>query len=161
MVLPHRHVGRLVKQNIGRHQHRIRIEPEHRLIAFFAGLLLELGHSIKPAKRRHAIQQPSQLSMLRHAALVENDALLRIETRSQQTCSHLASAGAQGRRILLDGNGMEVNNAVDAVIFLLHRDPILDGAEIISKVQITGRLHTGEHAFHASGPLLRNIICRQ
>ena len=79
LVLADRHMGGAIHQNVGRHQHRIVVEPDGRVLAVLAGLFLELGHAVEPADPRHAIEDPRQFRMPGHLALVEHDMLLRID----------------------------------------------------------------------------------
>ena len=72
LVFAHRHMGRLVNQDVGGHQHRIGVEPHAGAFLVLAGFLLELGHAVHPAQPRHAIEDPAQLGMFRHLALVED-----------------------------------------------------------------------------------------
>ena len=41
--------------------------------------------------------------------------------------------------------GVHVDDAVDALVRLLHGDEALDGAEIVAEMQVPGRLHAGKH----------------
>ena len=63
-------------------------------------------------------------------------------------------------RVLVDGDGVQVHDAVDALVVVLQPDPVLEGAQVIPDVQIAGRLDTGEDSwFHARGgesPILRD-----
>src|SRR5262249_12041487 len=43
------------------------------------------------------------------------------------------------------GDGVQVDHAIDAVVLVLQRDELRDGAEIIAEVQVAGRLHAGKH----------------
>src|SRR5262249_13322603 len=43
------------------------------------------------------------------------------------------------------GDGVQVDHAIDAVVPVLQRDELRDGAEIIAEVQVAGRLHAGKH----------------
>ena len=49
------------------------------------------------------------------------------------------------------GNGVQVNNTVDAFMARLHVDETGNGPKIISQMQITRRLNTGEYARGWSG----------
>ena len=40
---------------------------------------------------------------------------------------------------------VKIDDAIDAVVSLLQRDKLRDGAEIIAEVQIAGRLHAGKY----------------
>ena len=63
LVVADRNMRRAIGQNVGRHQVRIGIEPDGRLLAVFAGLLLELRHAVEPAEPGDAIEDPGKLGM--------------------------------------------------------------------------------------------------
>jgi hypothetical protein len=58
---------------------RIGEQAERGVLAVLAGLVLELGHAVHPADARDAVEDPGELGVLRHAALVEDDVLLRVD----------------------------------------------------------------------------------
>src|ERR1700732_875741 len=74
-----------ISQNFGRHQHRIVVETNRRILAILAGLFLELRHAVEPADPRHAIEYPCQFRVSGHLALVEHDVLFRIDTRGDES----------------------------------------------------------------------------
>ena len=76
LVVADGHVRAAIGEDIGSHQHRIGIEPDGRILAILAGLLLELRHAVEPAEPRHAIEDPGELGMLGHLALIEENARL-------------------------------------------------------------------------------------
>ena len=61
---------------------------------------------------------------------------------------HLVRGPAQRRRF--DGNGdrMQVNDAVETVMFGLPRDPVPDRAEVVADVFVARRLDAREDACH-------------
>ncbi len=81
LVLADRNVRGAIQQNVRRHQHRIVVETHGRVFAVLAGLFLELGHAVQPAEAGDAVEDPGQLGMAGHLALVEHDVLLRIDAR--------------------------------------------------------------------------------
>src|SRR5213075_1173133 len=54
----------------------------------------------------------------------------------------------QGRGLVRLRDGVQVHDAEQAVVLVLQLDPILDGAEVISDVQLARGLDTGEDARH-------------
>ena len=64
LVVADRHVGGAIEQDVGRHQHRIVVEADGRVLAVLARLLLELGHAVEPAEPRDAIEHPGELGVL-------------------------------------------------------------------------------------------------
>src|ERR1700761_7476812 len=45
---------------------------------------------------------------------------------------------------------MQIDNAEDAFVLILQRDPVADCPEIIAEMQIAGRLHAGENTVHGA-----------
>ena len=83
--------------------------------------------------------------MLGDLALVEDDVLLRIDARGDERRRHLADAGLQFGGVLRHGDGVQIDDAIDAVMRALQFDEFDDRAEIIAEMQIAGRLHAGKH----------------
>jgi hypothetical protein len=64
----------------------------------------------------------------RDLALIEDDVSLRIDAGGEEGSRHLADVARQLDRILPDRDRMHVDDAIDAVMRLLQRDEIDDGA---------------------------------
>ena len=146
LVLADRHMGGAIDQNVGGHQGRIGVEPDRGVLAVLAGLLLELGHAVEPAEPRDAVEDPGELGVLGDLALVEDDVLLRIDAAGDEGGGHLADRLRQLGRVLPDRDGVQVDDAIDAVVGLLQLDELHDRAEIVAEMQVAGRLHAGKHA---------------
>src|SRR5262249_22726674 len=58
---------------------------------------------------------------------------------------HLADGPRQLRGVLPGRDGVQVDDAINAVVALLQLDEPLDCAEIVAEVQVTGRLHAGKN----------------
>ena len=154
LVLADRHVRRLVEQDVGRHQHRIGVEPEPGIVALLAGLLLELGHAVEPAQGREAAQEPAKLGMARDAALVEDDAAVGIDAGGDVGGGHFVRLGAELKRVLRQRERVQIDDAEDAVEIALEAHPVADRAEIIAEMQVAGRLDAGKDPIH------RGLIAR-
>ena len=63
LVVADGHVRRPIGEDVGRHQVRIDVEPDGRVLAVLAGLLLELRHAVEPAEPRDAIEDPGELGV--------------------------------------------------------------------------------------------------
>jgi len=87
LILTDRDMGCAVDQDVRRHQGRVGIKADGRVLAILAGLLLELGHAVEPAQPGDAIEHPGELGVLGDLALVEHDVPPRID-----------AAGDVGRR---------------------------------------------------------------
>jgi len=81
-------------------------------------------------------------------ALVEHDVFLGIDTTGQIGGGHLASGLAQLVGVLRLGQRVQVDNAEDALVIVLQRDPVANGTEIIAEMQVAGRLNAGKDTIH-------------
>ena len=77
--------------------------------------------------------------------LVEHDILSGIDAAGEECRGDLADRERQFARILPDGDGVQVDDAVDAIKTILQLDKALDGAEIIAEMEIASRLHAGKN----------------
>src|SRR4051794_28168794 len=150
LVLADRHMRRAVSQDVGRHEHRIVIEPDRGVLAILAGLLLELGHTVEPAEPRNAIEHPRELRVFGNLALIEHDVPLGIDASGDESRRHLAGRAPKrfwpAPYVNRYGDRVHVDNAIDALELLLQRDEFLDRAEVVAEMQVAGRLHPGKHA---------------
>ena len=78
-------------------------------------------------------------------------------------------AGEIGRRYITDrlvqfpwllphGDGVEVHHAIDALMGILHMNPVEHGTKIIAQMQITGGLHAGKNPWSECGH--GKILCK-
>ena len=86
--------------------------------------------------------------MGRDMALGEDDRLADIDARRDIGGGDLARRPRKGGRILRQGDRMQVDDAEDRLALRLQPDPVLERPQIISKVQLVGRLHAGKDADH-------------
>src|SRR5215470_7468752 len=70
-----------------------------------------------------------------------------IDADRQQHTGQLLNLVSQLQRILVDGDGVQVDNAVDAIVVVLDFGPVFQSAQIISDVRAAGRLDAGENSF--------------
>ena len=85
--------------------------------------------------------------MLRHMGLDEHDILLRVQPAGDILRQLLQTSAPQIGRHLPDRNGVHIDDAVDALIFVLQLDPVFDRAHIRAKRQIAARLNARKDAF--------------
>ena len=155
LVLADRHMGGAIDQNIGRHQRRISVQADGSVLAVFAGLLLELRHAVEPAEPGDAIEHPGKLGVLGDLALVEHDVFFWIDAAGDERRGDLANGMRQLGRLLPGRDGVQVDDAIDAIVAVLQFDEALDRAEIVAEVQVAGRLDAGKNQFfeaHARSP---------
>src|SRR6185437_1082739 len=75
-----------------------------------------------------------------------------IDSRRDVDGRDLFNLGPQNGGLLKNGDGVQVDDAEDALVIVLNPDPILEGAQLVADVQIAGRLHPGEDScFHGRG----------
>ena len=163
LVLADRHMGGAVQQNVRGHQHRIIVEPDGRVLAVLAGLLLELRHAAEPADARDAVEDPGKLGVAGDLALVEHDVLLRVDAGGDEGCRHLAGVAGELRRAAPDVDALRdrvhVDDAIDAVMGFLHLHEVDDRAEVIAEMQIARRLDARKYFFNKSHSQLPEDAC--
>ena len=115
LILAHGDAGGVVEQDIRRLQHRIGEQTRgHELM--LTGLGLELGHALEFAVgSRGGLKDPGQLGVFGHLGLREEDALLRVEAAGEEIPRHLHRPVPEGLRVVVDGDGVVVHHAVDAL----------------------------------------------
>src|SRR4029077_2154633 len=129
LVFADRHMGGAINQNIGSHQRRIGVEADRSILAILAGLLLELRHAGKPTQPRHAIEYPGELGVLGDLALVEYDIFFWIDSAGEKGGGNLADGTRQFTGLLPHGNGVQIDDAINAVETVLQLDEPLNRAE--------------------------------
>ena len=78
--------------------------------------------------------------------LVEKDRLCRVDAGGEQPRSDFAGAIAQLRRILPNGDRVQVNDAINRFHLALHIGPALDRTKVVAKLQTTGGFDAGKDA---------------
>jgi hypothetical protein len=81
--------------------------------------------------------------------LVEQDLVHRVDAAGNEDGGIDAGLLAQLGRILGHGDGVQIDQAEDALIFALQGYPILDRAKIIAEMGDAGGLDAREDACHA------------
>ncbi len=61
------------------------------------------------------------------------------------------------QRILRHGDGVQIDDAIEAFVALLQLDEFDDGAEIVAKMQIAGGLHAGKDALGEVRHVMRRL----
>ena len=82
-----------------------------------------------------------ELGVLAHGGLDENDRALGINAGGDISGGDFAAAAGQLFRIGSRGDGVQIDDAIDALVLILQRDKLLQRAEIIAEMQAVGRLH--------------------
>ncbi len=121
LVLADGNVRRLVEKDVGRHQVGVGIEADRGVLLVLARLLFELRHPVEPAETGDAVEDPGELRMCGDLALVEDDMRPRVDARGQHRRRNLPRVGGQFPRVLPDGDGVQIDDAEDALEFLCSR----------------------------------------
>ena len=130
-------------------QHRI---PDQAVVDALLGFLhlphlfLEGGHPHQPAQGRYHAQQSVQAHHLRHLGLDKDNGLLRVNAGRQPVQGHFVDVGlnvGHVRRVFNGGQGVDVNDAVDAAVVLLQVHPVFQRPQVIAQVQPPGGAHPG------------------
>ena len=149
LILAYRHGVGFVKDNVGGLQHRV---AHQAVVDAFLGFLqlphlfLESRHPQQPAQRRYHTEQGMQTHHLRHVGLDKEDGLLRVNAGGQPVQRHFVDVGSDFRhlpRVLNGGQGVDVDDAVDATVILLQIDPVFQGTQVVAQVQPPGGAHPG------------------
>ena len=118
LVVADRHEIGLVEQDVARHQHRVREQPgRDELVP--VGLLLELRHAAQLAVAGDSRQQPGRLGVGHDVALAEDGRALGVEAGREEHRREVERRLAQLRRVVLDGDRVQVDDAEEAVMRLL------------------------------------------
>ena len=137
LIFANRYLVSLIQQNVCRHQHRIVKQTGVDVFRVAGGFILELGHAAQLAEIGVAVQRPAQLSVFRHVRLYEDGAFFRVDAAGQIQSQRVERRFTQRLRVLADGNRMLVHDAVDAVIVILHVDPLTQCTHVVTDGQFT------------------------
>jgi hypothetical protein len=73
-----------------------------------------------------------------------------IDAAGEEERGDLIDLGAQFGRVLVDRDGVQIDDAEDRLIVILEVDPVLERAEVIADVEVAGRLDAAENTwFHS------------
>lgn len=79
--------------------------------------------------------------------LDEHDTLGGIESGGEPIEENLDGILFQARRIgVVGGEGVPIGDEEEAVVLILHANPVDEGADIIAEVKFAGGAHSAEHA---------------
>ena len=111
-------------------------------------LVLELGHAPQFAHGGRALEQPREPSVLGHVALDEEGAAVGVEAGGQEVESRFVGPGPELGRVDVEGQGVQVDDAVEAVVHVLVGHPVAHRPEVVAQMQLTARLQSGQNAGH-------------
>ncbi len=144
LVLADGHLLGAIGEHVGGLQDRIEEQPGRDELALEHGLVAELVHALQSPELRDARQQPGELGVLVHVALSEEDRARRVEPCGEQDRERVIEALAQLRRVVGDGDRVQVDDAEDALAALLARDVLGDRPDVVAQVLSARGLDAGE-----------------
>ena len=108
-------------------------------------LVLELRHPAQLAVGDVALHDPPELAVLAHVTLREHGGHVGVEPDGEQHRRERHRGIADDTGLLGDRERVEVDDAVERVAFVLPANPVLERTEVVAEVDVTGRLHAGQH----------------
>ena len=145
LVLAHGDEVRPVQQDVGGLQDGVVQEAgAHALDPL--RLLLELGHPLEITQGRHRVEEPRELGVLRDVRLNEQRAAVRLQSARDEGDGQVQHPPVQLLGLVGDRDGVEVHDAVDALVALRQLHPVLDRPEVVPQVDVSGRLNAAEYS---------------
>ena len=138
------HERRLVQKNVCRHKHGVVHESHVHVVGVLGALVLELGHARKFAGVCDGVENPRQFAVRGDVRLHEQHALFGVDAAGDEQRHQLERVFAQLRRLLFDGDGVQVGDGVDALVFVLQFREIADGADVVADGDRAARLNGGK-----------------
>jgi hypothetical protein len=156
LVFAHGDEVRFVKEHVRSLEHGVVEETRaRRFDPALPRLVLELRHARELPKSRHAVEQPAKLRVFTDLALAEDHTPLGVEARGEVYGSHLPDLLPQHLRVLGHRDCVQVHNAEVVLVFVLHRNPVLERPHIVSHVEVAARLYPAEYPlFSLHGAIL-------
>ena len=153
LVLAHGHHLALVDQDVRRLQHGVVQQADVDVLAVLARLVLELGHALQLAQRGERVEDPRQVRVPRHLGLHEQQSLLQVDAAGHQLQGHLPHGLGHLLRVVLDGDGVKVDDGDVGAVLVLQAHPVAHGAEIVADVQQPCRLDARKENLHKPLPM--------
>ena len=147
LVLAHRDLVGVVQQDVGGLECRIGEQPAGHEIRTI-GLVLELGHATELAERRGALHHPGALGVLGEVALDEKCAAFGIDADGDEQLGQREGGSSELFGLVRHGEGVQVDHAVDGLVFVLHGHPVLECPQQVAEVNRSGGLDAREDACH-------------
>ena len=120
LVITDRNKIRLVQQNVGGHQGRIGQKPGRHGVAALRSLIFVLSHAFQFTHIGHGRHNPTELYMFGNFRLNEENRFFRIQPGCQIDGCQLTCPFMKHLRVLRDRNGMLIDDAIIAFVFILH-----------------------------------------
>ena len=151
LIVADRHLVGVVQQDVGGLQRRVGEQPGRDEVAFALGrLVLELGHPAELAERHGALHHPASWLCCTHVALHEDGGHVGVEADREQHRRQPQRGLADHARRLGDGEGMEVDDAVERVALVLAVDPVAQRPQVVAEMDVAGGLDARQDAGHGA-----------
>ena len=146
LIVADRHLVGVVQQDVGRLEGGIREQAGRGELPLpLRRLVLELRHPAQLAEGDVALHDPTELAVLAHVALREHGGDIGVEPDGEEHRGESHGGVADDAGLLGDRERVEVDDAVEGVAFVLSADPVLQCAEVVAEMDVTGRLHAGQN----------------
>lgn len=80
--------------------------------------------------------------MLMDVALDEDRCDIRVQTHRKENRSEFEGLDADGSRHIRDGESVQVHDPMEDIFFVLSRDPVDEGTQMVAQVDRAGGLDT-------------------
>ena len=151
LIDAHGHEVRLIEQDVARHEHGVGEQAAVDVVRMPGALVLELGHAAHLAHIGEAVEQPVHLRVLGDVALEEEHVFVGVKANGQQQREELDGLLAQLGRLLPHGDGVQVGDHVEAIVFILEQLPVAHRADIVAQCGGAGGLDAREDALTPHG----------
>ena len=136
LVFAYRNNRCVIQQNVCGLKNRIGEEANSRVIrTLFMGLVFELCHPTCFTKAGDGVQNPGEFRVGRNMRLDKQGGLLGVDPAGNVLRGGFPRRCSQSLRVLRDSNRMEVDNAEDSVVGVLHLNPLEQCASVITEMQ--------------------------
>jgi hypothetical protein len=122
----------LIQQDIRRLQYGIIHKPHVDIVGVALGFFLELRHSTCLAYICEAVEQPTKFGVCGDVGLYKKDTFFGREPASKQLREKRQAPLSKFGRVLPNRDCVQIDDAVNAVVRVLHGDPIRNCADIIA-----------------------------
>ncbi len=148
LVFSHGYITGLVNQDVGCLEHRVVEQPHIDVFAVLLCLLLELSHSLQISNGGQAVEYPGKFQVFWDVGLDKEGALVPGQTTGNIDQGRVQNLLLHQERLVFYGDGMVVDNAVNAVIVFGQFHPVLDGSEVVPNMNFACGLNSTENPFH-------------
>src|SRR6185437_5421328 len=159
LVVADRHDGRVIQNDVCRHEHGI-IEKSHVDVGFLlGGLVLELGHPFHLADRRDGVQYPRKFAVCGDPRLLVDDGFFGIKAGGKVYGEKIGDVLRELFWILWFGDRMEVGDEEKAMIIdgVLKVHEIAERPEIIAEMELPAWLDARDkYRFHIKKYITEN-----